>query len=182
MLSLTLPSAQSSTSSLQIPEVRAPPPKRKLSVVSLPSASINSALRRTREDEGESEAAPYADGPVQILPGLWLGSEDNARDWTTLVERGIRSILNVAKEVILDFDSEPRLLRSTVSTPDLKATFDRGKPTTYYPAHVQSGRPSMHYLKMPWSHGQADLVHEGFPAAMSFIDDALERGDGVLVQ
>ncbi|OBZ79131.1 Tyrosine-protein phosphatase pmp1 [Grifola frondosa] len=39
----------------------------------------------------------------------------------------------------------------------------------------------MHYLKLHWSHGQSDLVHEGFPAAFAFVDKALERGDGVLI-
>ena len=40
----------------------------------------------------------------------------------------------------------------------------------------------MHYLKLPWSHGQPDLVKDGFATAMTFIDAALQRGDGVLVQ
>lgn len=40
----------------------------------------------------------------------------------------------------------------------------------------------MHYLKLSWSHGQPELVKDGFITAMGFIDAALERGDGVLVQ
>jgi tyrosine-protein phosphatase len=40
----------------------------------------------------------------------------------------------------------------------------------------------MHYLKLQWSHGQQDLVNDGFPAAMAFTDAALARGDGLLVQ
>ena len=40
----------------------------------------------------------------------------------------------------------------------------------------------MHYLQLPWSHGQSDLVTEGFPSAMVFVDQALKRGDGVLIQ
>jgi tyrosine-protein phosphatase len=49
-------------------------------------------------------------------------------------------------------------------------------------AHLPSGRPTMHYLKLPWSHGQQDLVRHGFPDGMSFTDAALARGDGVLIQ
>jgi tyrosine-protein phosphatase len=40
----------------------------------------------------------------------------------------------------------------------------------------------MHYLKLEWSHGEIDLVRKGFPAAMAFVDAALEREEGVLIQ
>jgi tyrosine-protein phosphatase len=190
-LSLSLHSAQSSASSLLMPSSETPgisnlvhpvPPSaerpRRLSVASLPNASVNTLLHR-KEDEG-SPTIPYFDGPVQIIPGVWLGSEDNARDWKGLVERGIRSILNVAKEVVSPFDSA-RPVKPFASTPDLKESA-KERTTTSYPAHLPSGRPSMHYLKLQWSHGQQDLVHKGFPAAMTFTDAALSRGDGVLIQ
>jgi tyrosine-protein phosphatase len=123
------------------------------------------------------------DGPVQILPGIWLGSEDNARDWKALVSRGIGSILNVAKEVTTPFDallsSQP--LRSVALAPD-QAEQCREGDATFYPAHGPSGRPAMHYLKLPWSHGQPDLVNVGFLKAMEYIDAAVGRGDGVLIQ
>ena len=47
----------------------------------------------------------YSHGPVEILPGLFLGDEHNARDTRTLAALGITTILNVAKETVLDFDS-----------------------------------------------------------------------------
>jgi tyrosine-protein phosphatase MSG5 len=182
-LSLTLPSAQSSTSSLAIPtpegqQVIDPPLTGRLrrpSVASLP------VLHR-REEDGGSPTAPYVDGPIQIIPGIWLGSEDNAKDWSGLMERGIKSILNVAKEVASPFDTasaQPR--RPFASTPNLSETIDPSR-STYYPPHVPSGRPGMHYLKMHWSHGQSDLIQEGFPAAMQFVDQALDRNEGVLIQ
>jgi tyrosine-protein phosphatase len=40
----------------------------------------------------------------------------------------------------------------------------------------------MHYLKLQWSHGQKDLVTDGFQAGIVFSDAALARGDGVLIQ
>ena len=40
----------------------------------------------------------------------------------------------------------------------------------------------MHYLKLLWSHGQQDLVENGFQAGMIFTDAAIERGEGVLIQ
>lgn len=195
-LSLTLPSAQSSSVSLAIPsepqsavsthqpELTLPlaERRRRPSVVSLPAAnsSATSALLHRKEEQG-SPAVPYADGPVQIIPSIWLGSEDNARDWKGLVERGIRSILNVAKEVASPFDSAvSHPLRSTVSTPNLHVAQE--SESTYYPPHIASGRPGMHYLKLQWSHGQQDLVGNGFQAGMAFADAAVERGEGVLIQ
>ncbi|KAF8746234.1 hypothetical protein AX14_000033 [Amanita brunnescens Koide BX004] len=134
-------------------------PRRRPSAVSLPA--ISAALRR---DEEPSPSAPYADGPALIVPGIWLGSEDNARDWPGLGRRGIRAILNVAKEVSLPFD----LLQPA-------------HPPFLYPPHAPSERPPMHYLNLQWSHGQQNLVDDGFKQAMAFTDAALQRGDGVLI-
>jgi tyrosine-protein phosphatase MSG5 len=192
-LSLTLPSAQSSTSSLASafpPDPQnstntgrdfQPSDKRRLSIMSLPAVSTTATLLHRKEEEG-SPTVPYQDGPIQVVPGVWLGSEDNARDWKGLLERGIKSILNVAKEVVSPFDSastQPK--RPFVSTSDLSEV-SRVSKSTFYPAHLASGRPGLHYLKLQWSHGQSDLVREGFPAAMAFVDESLHRGEGVLIQ
>lgn len=45
------------------------------------------------------EEFPYALGPRGILPGIFLGSEQNARDGKVLKDWGIGFVLNVAKEV-----------------------------------------------------------------------------------
>ncbi|TFK40982.1 hypothetical protein BDQ12DRAFT_646634 [Crucibulum laeve] len=196
-LSITLPSAHSSSNSLHLPSepqsaVSIHPPEpprpdvsrpRRPSIISLPSTANppSAFLHRKEEDGGGSPTVPYADGPTQIIPGVWLGSEDNARDWKGLVERGIKSILNVAKEVTSPFDSISTLqpLRSVVSTPNFKKPLN--PDPTYYPPHLPSGRPAMHYLKLQWSHGQQDLVDGGFQEAMAFTDAALDRGEGVLI-
>ncbi|KAJ3971341.1 hypothetical protein EV361DRAFT_949798 [Lentinula raphanica] len=193
-LSLTLPSAQSSSLSLghqsepqsanstAQQDISAPRPRRS-SVISLPPTTNPTAvtfLQHNREQEGDP-AVPYADGPIQIIPGIWLGSEDNARDWNGLINRGIKSILNVAKEVASPFEpaNTSQSLRSVVSTPNLNKSLDTSP--TYHPPQPATGRPGLHYLKLPWSHGQRDLVTDGFPAAMKFTDEALQRGDGVLI-
>lgn len=198
-LSLTLPSAQSSSNSLvlslppsepqsaassSVQHLDALPAERprRLSVVSLPNTGNPSAstIRHRKEEEG-SPSVPYVDGPIEIIPGIWLGSEDNARDWKDLINRGIKSILNVAKEISSPFDSAvAQPMRPFYSTPNLKTA--KESTSTYYPAHLASGRPGMHYLKLQWSHGQQDLVAEGFPAATAFTDAAIERGEGVLIQ
>lgn len=100
------------------------------------------------------------------------------------MERGIKTVLNVAKEVTTAFDSvRPPPIRPFMSTPDLNSTVTGSSSAPhFYPAHMASGRPGMHYLKLAWSHGQADLVSQGFPTAMAFVDQALERGEGILIQ
>jgi tyrosine-protein phosphatase MSG5 len=192
-LSLTLPS--SSSLSLQIPTepqsavspTAASRRLRRPSVMSLPpqaNPTPNSMLHR-KEEDGADATPPYADGPVQIIPGIWLGSEDNARDWKGLLTRGIKSVLNVAKEVANPLDNDQPHLRTVASTPNFNSTsFSRNQieDTTYVPPIPLSGRPAMHYLKMQWSHGQHDLVQSGFPDAMAFTDAALSRQEGVLVQ
>ncbi|GAA5864992.1 hypothetical protein JCM1840_005700 [Sporobolomyces johnsonii] len=51
------------------------------------------------EAAGEVEEFPYALGPREILPGIFLGSEQNAKDAQILREWKIGFVLNVAKEV-----------------------------------------------------------------------------------
>ncbi|PWY99672.1 phosphatases II [Testicularia cyperi] len=53
----------------------------------------------------------YSHGPVEILPGLFLGDEHNARDSQMLSDLGITTILNVAKETVLPFTLD----RSSIS-------------------------------------------------------------------
>ncbi|GAA5828097.1 hypothetical protein JCM11251_002587 [Rhodosporidiobolus azoricus] len=51
------------------------------------------------DEDGEVEEFPYALGPREILPGVFLGSEQNAKDPKVLREWKIGFVLNVAKEV-----------------------------------------------------------------------------------
>ncbi|KAF9015341.1 hypothetical protein BDQ17DRAFT_1395650 [Cyathus striatus] len=143
-----------------------PPRPRRPSVISLPSTAnpaTSSFLHRKDEDAGGSPTVPYADGPVQVIPGIWLGSEDNVRDW--------KASLSAA--------SNPSSTLQRSSTPNFTASTRTDH--TYYPPHPASGRPAMHYLKLQWSHGQQDLVQSGFQEGMAFTDAALDRGEGVLI-
>ncbi|KAF8807579.1 phosphatases II [Phlegmacium glaucopus] len=178
-LSLSLPSAQSSVTSFLDPPAADPVVDPSLQLRP-PLPVINSFLLRKDEDSG-SPSVPYIDGPVQIIPGIWIGSEDNALDWKGLVERGIRSILNVAKEVNSPLDSSfsTRALKPAISSPNLRNR--RQSDPTYHPPHFPTGRPAMYYLKLQWSHGQQNLVNDGFQAGMAFADAALKRGEGCLI-
>ncbi|KDN47748.1 phosphatases II [Tilletiaria anomala UBC 951] len=56
----------------------------------------------------------YAAGPIEVLPGVFLGDEHNACDEEMLMQLGITTILNVAKETVLPFqfnDTATPLLR-----------------------------------------------------------------------
>ena len=134
-----------------------------------------------RKDEGGSPTAPYSDGPIEILPKIWLGAENNARDWRGLATRKIGSILNVAKEVSSPFDSPTSAEVSQIPSTEESPSNTSQSLGAYYPED-STGRPALHYLKLDWSHAQSDLVQRGFPEAMAFVDQSLARGEGVLIQ
>ncbi|CAE6453972.1 unnamed protein product [Rhizoctonia solani] len=179
----------------------------------MPSSTSAFATRAKEDDNG----APYANGPIEILPGIWLGQEENARNWADLASRGIRWVLNVAKEVTppyVDDDQTPvgrpvdpreppktavddRLrIRPSASNPNLaqpqSAFLSRRRPgpppaqeeqpqPRAVPFVPPTGGPALLYIHLPWSHGQSDLVRSGFPTAMSFVDHARRKGQGVLI-
>ena len=173
------------------------------------------------------EVRPYTNGPVEVLPHLWIGCDENARDWRHLSERlGVRRVINVAKELVGILDDElpqedlkpseaaptpllplapssslrpgwpspERTLRTTVSTPDLRdapaaltgGTIN-GIPVAEKHYDLPDGK-AIDYLHLPWSHGQADLVsggsdgRAGFVRAGEWAIEAMDRGEGVLVQ
>ncbi len=149
---------------MQAPLPTHPPPPRRSSVVSLPPNTAPSApATKFRKEEDGSPTAPYPDGPVEIMSRVWIGTDDHARDWKGLRERGIRAIVNVAKELASPFEPSTSL-RPTFSTSDIGRADGSEVRPLYFPANLQSGRPAFHYLKMPWSHGQANLVKQGFPS------------------
>ncbi len=136
--------------------------------MSLPAASSSSSNHRRREVEDEGEGNPYENGPLEVLPGVWLGAEENAGTWDVLSRNKIGAILNVAKEVTLPLDTEV-------------ASIVDGK-VMHFEADQLSGRQEIAYLHLMWSHGQSDLVTGGFPEGLDFIDQSLARGTGVLIQ
>lgn len=60
--------------------------------------------------DGPVEEFPYALGPREILPGIYLGSEQNAKDAAVLRDWRIRFVLNVAKEVECPWLDEVQVL------------------------------------------------------------------------
>ncbi|EPQ27428.1 uncharacterized protein PFL1_04966 [Pseudozyma flocculosa PF-1] len=72
----------------------------------------------------------YSQGPVEILPGLFLGDEHNARDSEMLSDLGITTVLNVAKETVLPFQLEANTspLRVKASNAWPEASSNSGAP------------------------------------------------------
>ena len=140
-------------------------------MMSLPVTSSSKAGRRQIEDDAEGN--PYENGPVEIIPGVWLGAEENAQDWANLTDNNIGAILNVAKEVSLPFDRE---------APQRISGGDGEPQTKHFVQDDATGRPALTYLHLPWSHGQSDLVKHGFVDGMAFIDKYLAQNIGVLIQ
>lgn len=154
-------SASTASSAMSSDSTSIPQRSRAPSAASLTTTTATAALAHRREEDGGSPTVPYADGPVEIIPGIWLGSEDNAREFDELAARGIKAILNVAKEVTSPFEA---VVDAEGQSP------------------CPSVRPDIRYLKMDWSHGQSNLIQEGFPIAMAFVDEVRKYGGGVLVQ
>ncbi|OAV93528.1 hypothetical protein PTTG_27306 [Puccinia triticina 1-1 BBBD Race 1] len=171
-----------------------------------------------------TETFPYEYGPKEVLPDVFLGSEQNARDGNLLSSMGFGLIINVAKEVECPWEptsspapiehlwptplqqqQQPRkrglMVRPTASTPNLKRSFEgkirvslpeQPSPHHHYqPASSSSSspfqmkrldadrktsRPSLDYIKLPWSHDQDGLA-EIFNGSEVFalIDRARER-------
>lgn len=71
----------------------------------------------------------YAAGPIEVLPGLFLGDEHNARDDDLLAEYNITTILDVAKETLSPL-------------PSVASTARRG-PRTVGPDRWYSGLPDL---------------------------------------
>ena len=93
-------------------------------------------------------AVPYEDGPVQILPGIYLGAEESALD-LSWVQGNVVRIMNVAQEI-----EDPFGCRSD----------DKVKLAEYYSSHGLK----IEYCHLRWSHGEGGLA--GLPTGASLVD------------
>ncbi|GAA96396.1 uncharacterized protein L969DRAFT_51772 [Mixia osmundae IAM 14324] len=148
----TLPSAATSTSSSQLdtaqsywtaatdsPKPPLPEPSAATGAASgslhlggttagAPQGHIVRLVKRPEGDSGD-EDYPYQFGPRQILPGVYLGSEENARDVRVLRDLEIGLIINVAAEVFLPYAARTNTSNETIPEEDeispLSATLNR---------------------------------------------------------
>lgn len=92
-----------------VPETSYPEPSSAASSRTRPPEAFRDPSEHILSGKGSTlqhARSVYSQGPVEILPGLFLGDEHNARDEDMLSTLGITTILNVAKETVLDFQSE----------------------------------------------------------------------------
>ena len=90
------------------------------------------AVERGVAADGEEavEEFPYANGPREILPGVFLGSEQNAKDARVLRDWRIGFVLNVAKEVECPWTEEDNeLLPEARAATPLAAPPQESAPT-----------------------------------------------------
>ncbi|KAK9760944.1 tyrosine/serine/threonine protein phosphatase [Basidiobolus ranarum] len=131
-----------------------------------PKHSVSSIRRSTIPTLGKENLmnydSPYINGPVCILPGLYLGTESNASSKENLRKYNIHYILNVAKEVKNPYVTDPQSCDSNI-------TLELG-----------SDLRNLRYKKFAWGHNQEN-INDFFEAAFAYIDEARSRGISVLV-
>jgi hypothetical protein len=142
-------------------------------------------------------AVPYGDGPIELIPGVYLGAEESVYDWTRWSAASERvRILNVAQEIDDPWAGEQV---------DRKG---KGKVSVArYPAEPVQGRPELEYCHLSWGHGEAglaevdetmrlqDVVRAGgvgkgdedkekwrFWEAIRWVEEGRRNGEAVLIQ
>lgn len=105
---------------------------------SVPALMVESLVARNKEagaplvESGEAEEDfPYQLGPKEILPGLFLGSEQNAKDPAILTRLGITHVICCAKEVSCPWlnDVGPLDVSQTIAMNDAGADGQDRAPT-----------------------------------------------------
>ncbi|ORX90299.1 DSPc-domain-containing protein [Basidiobolus meristosporus CBS 931.73] len=128
-----------------------------------PATSFRRSISQVPTKENLSNYdSPYVNGPVCILPYLYLGTEQNASSKDNLNKCDIHFILNVAKEVKNPLLADPQSVDATFTVED------------------GSDVRRLGYKKFAWGHNQENLS-DFFETAFSYIDEARSRGLSVLV-
>lgn len=123
----------------------------------------------------------YSNGPIEMLPNLFLGDETNASDPETLRRLNIGFVLNVAREVENPLlETESRVGWQLLSTEAVGETASLYLKKHRFHTPVSRHSHSVFSKKLFWDHNQ-DNILEFFNSAFRFIDMARSLGMGVLV-
>ncbi|KAI9266963.1 protein-tyrosine phosphatase-like protein [Sporodiniella umbellata] len=127
----------------------------------------------------------YPQGPVQIMPYLFLGSEKNAQQVDP--SGSIQAILNVAVEVNpLDesrYQSMDDLISAAIApSPSLSKASTISTGSSLMEEEMVDDPPNhlIGYHKLPWEHNQENLVAE-LQKAVAIIDQARSANQTILV-
>ncbi|KAI8069392.1 protein-tyrosine phosphatase-like protein, partial [Gongronella butleri] len=144
----------------------------------------------------------YVDGPVMILPGVYLGDESNSLDLARLKDLSIQCMMNVAAEVqhpsaalfspwhALDDEgaATSKTYHTTISSASSGMTLAPASSSSSSKvpmAHDDQLPSPMYYKKRPWHHhiqdnNDADVIQE-LHAAVIDIAHARQANKRVLV-
>lgn len=110
---------------------------------------------------------PYAQGPIEIIPGLWLGAEDSVWHFDSWArDKPSVAIVNVAQEIENPFD--PNTSTDTWDWPSSA----RGKPKVALSTHQNDGQPYVEYAHLRWSHGEGGLADVPDSATLAELVDS----------
>jgi len=140
-------------------------------------------LPRSNHVNPEGHARPpYADGPVQVVKGVWIGNEESVErfdEWVSGAQRGM--IVNVAKELEDPFKGQQQEETDRADIEPVARSYA-----------ATEGRPALTYLKLDWTHGETDLAsdspHEqssrswGFRKTIERMERARTTGIPILIQ
>ncbi|KAL1408479.1 tyrosine/serine/threonine protein phosphatase [Vanrija albida] len=119
---------------------------------------------------------PYYDGPVELVPGVWLGAEDSFWRWDVWAPAATRvAVINVAQEIENPFDESTRDDGWEWPQPSVSAGSKKPKVVIKsYPA--EDDRPIVDYAHLRWSHGEAGLAEVPGTASLT---ELMNGGDYV---
>ena len=146
----------------------------------LPPSGFASALLY-----GAKPTEPYEDGPIEIIPNVFLGAEDSAKDLTWARGHCTLRIINVAQEIESPYGGGCSRDKKTLGT------------------YTTNG-PMVQYCHLRWSHGESGLAtipegatldelldgstadtdasSWGFWNAIKWLEEARLKGIPVLIQ
>ncbi|WVQ83922.1 hypothetical protein IAT38_006066 [Cryptococcus sp. DSM 104549] len=139
------------------------PPLPSTFTFSVPSVPSHSNYPAYADSSYPSRSAePYADGPIEFLPGIWLGAEESVWRWDVWARgKGRVRVVNVAQEVDDPFDpaageKDP----GWAGAHGEQAGKGKMKLTTYPSVRegTEDDRPEVEYCHVRWSHGEVGLA------------------------
>ena len=114
----------------------------------------------------EHQEEPYANGPIELVPGVFLGAEDSVFHWKSYAgSSSTVRILNVAQEIDDPFTSVKGKGKEKLKVTDYEAV---------------PGRPKVEYAHLSWGHGEgglADMPQDASLDEIINIRQATERKD-----
>lgn len=137
----------------------------------------------------EHQEDPYASGPIELVPGVFLGAEDSVFHWKSYAGSSSRvRILNVAQEIDDPFTTVKGKGKQKLDVVDYEAV--PGRPTVEY-AHLSWGHGEGGLADIPNGASLGDIINSrsttnrdqwGFWDAIQWMEEARLEGTPILIQ